>query len=50
MEEERATKGIAFFEGRLTEEEVVNIMKIVEAFGITFYDHNGLVKSQIYEK
>lgn len=46
MEEERSKKGIAFFEEKLSTEELYDIMEIVTAFGITYYDHNGLVKPQ----
>lgn len=47
MEDERAKKGIAFFEERLSAEELDSIMRIVKAFGITCYNHEGLHKSPI---
>jgi hypothetical protein len=47
MEAERAKKGIAFFEERLTDKELDGIMKIVKAFGINTYDNDGIVKSSI---
>jgi len=47
MEEEKAKKGIAFFEEKLSEKELHDIMEIVKAFGITCYDQNGLVNSQV---
>jgi hypothetical protein len=50
LEEERARKGIAFFEEKLSEKELADIMRIVQAFGIKIYDHNGLVKPQVFHK
>lgn len=46
MEEERAKKGIAFFEEKLSLQELQDIMRIVRSFGIEYYDSNGLVKPQ----
>lgn len=44
MEEERKRRGMAFFEEKLSNQELHDIMEIVRTFGITYYDHNGLLK------